>query len=175
MKIAIDFQFIQADYSSEPTQKTVLPFVKSFIQNCGSHEIIISLSSLFPKAIEKVRRDFQKLLPRKNIRVWYAPEPLLGKILNGTYPPEATEYIREGFLACLSIDFVLVIDSFTADTPECLYTAGSFAKNYSTALLLLPPADRNDAPRGAQKAPAIRNSTDLFNKADLVFLSSPVS
>jgi glycosyltransferase involved in cell wall biosynthesis len=175
MKIAIDFQFIQADYSSEPAQKSILPFVKSFIQNCGSHEIIISLSSLFPETIEKVRRDFQKLLSRKNIRVWYAPEPLIKKSLNDTYLPEAAEYIREGFLASLSIDFVLVIDSFTADTPGCLCTAGAFAKNYSTALLLCPPADRNDAARGAQKAPAIKNRTDLFSKADLVFLSSPVS
>lgn len=76
MRIVIDMQGAQSESRFRGIGCYTMAFAQAVVRNCGEHEVILAVSGLFPETIEPIRAAFDKLLPQKNIRVWYAPGPV---------------------------------------------------------------------------------------------------
>jgi hypothetical protein len=76
MRIVIDMQSAQTESRFRGIGRYTLPLAQAIVRNQGEHEIILSLSGLFPDTIEPIRAAFDDLLPQENIRVWHAPGPV---------------------------------------------------------------------------------------------------
>jgi glycosyltransferase involved in cell wall biosynthesis len=128
MRIVIDLQAAQTESRFRGIGRYSLSLAKAMVRNCGDHEIIITLSGLFPDTIEPIRAEFENLLPQENIRVWYALGPVKKSEPGNTWRYEAAELIREAFIASLQPDVVHIMSLFEGYTDDAVSSIGCFDK-----------------------------------------------
>lgn len=112
MRIVIDLQGAQTASRYRGIGRYALSLSMAIIRNKGSHEVVIALNGNLSLEIDSILELFKLLLPEKNMRCWYAPDP--GQIdSNGyLYRLRAAEFIRETFLASLKPDVILIPSLF---------------------------------------------------------------
>ena len=77
-----------------------LEFVKAFCLNKGQHEVILALEGQCADSIDRVRGDFDGILPKSNIRLWYSTAvPASGNAAN--------KLVRDAFIKSRKPDVVL--------------------------------------------------------------------
>lgn len=112
MRIVIDMQGAQSESRFRGIGCYTMAFAQAVVRNCGEHEVILAVSGLFPETIEPIRSAFDKLLPQNNIRVWYAPGPVLERHTGNDDTRKIAELMREDFIEKLQPDVVHVTSLF---------------------------------------------------------------
>ena len=112
MRIVIDMQGAQTDSRYRGIGRYTLSLATAMVRNRGKHEILLALNGELADSISSIRDNFHRLLPRENIRLWFAPGP------NDAYDPAnrarraMAEQIREAFLLSLQPDAVVITTHF---------------------------------------------------------------
>jgi glycosyltransferase involved in cell wall biosynthesis len=136
MRIVIDMQGAQTESRFRGIGRYNLGFARGVVRNRGKHDIILALSSLFPDTIEPIRAAFDGLLPQENIRVWYAPGPVLESAPGNDARREAAELIREAFLASLQPDVIHIGSLFEGYVDDAVTSIGKFDQNTPVSVAL---------------------------------------
>jgi hypothetical protein len=98
MRIVVDFQAAQTGSRYRGIGRYSTELVRTIAQLARGDEVILVLNGAFPATIEPIRAQFEGVLPQRNIRVWYAPEPLGGAASGNSALREVAQIIREFFL-----------------------------------------------------------------------------
>ena len=134
MRIVIDLQGAQSNSRFRGIGRYSLALTYGLIQNRGDHEIILVLNGMLRETIQPIIDYFSPILPRENIRIWYAPGPVMEYRLGTELRRESAELIREAFIASLNPDLVHIsslfegygdntvtsIGRFSSETPVCV-------------------------------------------------------
>lgn len=112
MRIVIDMQAAQSEGRYCSLGHPAISMALAMVRNGGGHEIFLALSGLFPDTIEHIRTAFDGLLAQENIRVWYAPGPVMENNPANDERRNIAELIREAFLASLKPDLIHVSSQF---------------------------------------------------------------
>ena len=112
MRIVIDMQGAQTVSRFRGIGRYTLNFVKSLVQNRGSHEIYLALNGLFTETIDPIRLSFEGLLPQENIRVFSAPGPVREIDPDNRCRRGSAELLREGFIESLNPDLIHISSFF---------------------------------------------------------------
>ena len=112
MRLVIDLQGAQTSSRWRGIGRYTLALALMIAKNAGEREVIIVLNDAFSETIVPLRRAFEALLPRDNIRVWSAPSSLVGDDPATMSRRARAEAIYEGFLASLNPDVILITSFF---------------------------------------------------------------
>ena len=171
MRIVIDMQGAQSESRYRGIGRYTLSLAKAIARNSGSHEVILFLSSLFPETIENIYSEFYGLLPRENIRVWFAPGPTRESEPANYWKRESAEILREAFLRSLNPDIILVMSLFEGFVDDVVTSVKKFDKITPIAVILydlIPFADKRTylKPNHLYEQHYLRK-IKYFKKADL--------
>jgi glycosyltransferase involved in cell wall biosynthesis/ADP-heptose:LPS heptosyltransferase len=108
MRIVIDMQCVQTGSRYRGIGRYVLSLARAMVRNKGEHEILLALNGAFNDFVTPIREAFHGLLPRENIRLWFAPGPTDGHDPANMNRRVVAEQIREAFLMSLQPDVVLI-------------------------------------------------------------------
>ena len=112
MRIVIDLQGAQSNSRFRGIGRYTTSLAQAIIRNRGEHEVIIVLNGLFPDATQLIKSQFADLLPPENIRIWYAPGPVMECQAGTDLRREGAELVREAFIASLHPDVVHISSLF---------------------------------------------------------------
>jgi len=124
MRIVIDMQGAQTESRFRDIGRYTLSFAQAIIRNHSEHEIILSLNGLFPDTIESIRTTFDGLLPQENIRIWYAPGPVMELHSSNDARRKVAELIREAFLTNLQPDVIHISSMFEGYIDDAVTSVG---------------------------------------------------
>lgn len=136
MRIVIDMQGAQTESRFRGIGRYALSLAQAIVRNRGEHEVILTLSGLFPDTIEPIRAIFDGLLPQENIRIWYAPGPTLEADPANALRCRVAELLRETFLESLKPDFILVSSLFEGLGDNAVTSIGLLKRSIPTAVVL---------------------------------------
>jgi len=136
MRIVIDMQGAQTESRFRGIGRYTMSFAQGVVRNRGEHEVILSLSGLFPDAIEPIRAAFDGLLPQESIRVWHAPGPVKEGDADNDVRREVAELVREAFLASLRPDVVHISSLFEGYVDDAVTSIGRFDKRTPVSVSL---------------------------------------
>jgi len=135
MRIVIDMQGAQSTGSrNRGIGRYSLSLALAMVRNRGRHEVFLALNALFPNTIEPIRAAFEGLLPQENIRVWTSPAPVNDNDPSNLGRREASERIREAFLAGLNPDIVHISSLFEGLMDDSVTSVGVFSRSIPTAV-----------------------------------------
>lgn len=126
MRIVIDMQGAQSESRFRGIGRYTLSFAQAVARHRGNHEVILALNGMFPNTIEPIRRAFDGLLPRENIRVWSAVGPVMECGEGNKALRELAELTREAFLASLGADVVHISSLFEGYVDDAVTSIGNF-------------------------------------------------
>jgi glycosyltransferase involved in cell wall biosynthesis len=129
VRIVIDLQGAQTNSRFRGIGRYTTSLAEAIIRNCGDHEIIIVLNGLFPDSIQLIKSQFNSLLPPENIRIWYAPGPVMECQEGTDLRRQGSELIREAFIASLHPDVVHLSSVFEGFGDNAVTSVAEFDKN----------------------------------------------
>ncbi|MBA2880006.1 glycosyltransferase involved in cell wall biosynthesis [Desulfosalsimonas propionicica] len=141
MRIVIDLQGAQTESRFRGIGRYSMSLTREMVKQRGNHEIVIALNGLLRDTIEPIRAEFEGLLPRENIRVWYAPGPVRECEPGNECRRQAAEFIREAFLASLNPDIIFVTSLFEGFVDDAVTSVGLFDQKtpvFATLYDLIP-------------------------------------
>jgi glycosyltransferase involved in cell wall biosynthesis len=106
MRIVIDLQGAQSNSRFRGIGRYTTSLAQAIIRNRGKHEVFIVLNGLFPDATQLIKSQFADVLPPENIRIWYAPGPVMECQAGTDLRREGAELVREAFIASLHPDVI---------------------------------------------------------------------
>ena len=112
MRIVIDLQGAQSNSRFRGIGRYTTSLAQAIVRNRGDHEVIIVLNGLFPDATQLIKSQFADVLPPENIRIWYAPGPVMECQAGTDLRREGAELVREAFIASLNPDVVHISSLF---------------------------------------------------------------
>lgn len=136
MRIVIDMQGAQTESRFRGIGRYTMAFAHAIIRNRGEHEVILVLNGLFSETIEPIRAAFQRVLPQKNIQVWYAPGPVKEEQSGNETRRKVAELMREAFIASLQADVVHITSLFEGYVDDAVTSIGCFDKVTSVSVTL---------------------------------------
>lgn len=136
MRIVIDMQGAQTESRFRGIGRYTMSFAQAIVRNRSEHEIILALNGLFPDTIEPIRAAFDELLPKENIRVWYAPGPVRECEPDNESRRKVAESIREAFLASLAPDVIHICSLFEGFIDDAVTSIGHFDRTTSISVTL---------------------------------------
>lgn len=136
MRIVIDMQGAQTESRFRGIGRYTMAFAHAIIRNRGEHEVILVLNGLFSDTIEPIRVAFQRVLPQKNIQVWYAPGPIKEEQSGNETRREVAELIREAFIASLQPDIVHIPSLFEGYVDNAVTSISHFDKKTIVSVTL---------------------------------------
>ena len=145
MRIAIDMQGAQSESRYRGIGRYTISLAKAIVNNKGGHEVILVLSGLFPETIDTICAEFNGLLPRENIRVWFAPGQTKELEPENNWRRESAEILREAFLLNLNLDIILVMSLFEGFVDDVITSIKKFDVATPIAVILydlIPFADK---------------------------------
>lgn len=105
MRLVIDMQGAQSDSRFRGIGRYTISIVQALLRRAAPHhEVLLAVNAQMPESIWSIRRAFDGLLSPQRIRVFDVP----ARPDHGGWDNEASEPIREAFLASLKPDVVLV-------------------------------------------------------------------
>ncbi|MDX8436151.1 glycosyltransferase [Mesorhizobium abyssinicae] len=179
MRIVIDMQGAQSASRMRGIGRYTLSFVEALVRNRGEHEIVLALNGLFSDTVEPIRLMFRDLLPRENIRVWFAPGPVSFHTKDNDERRQRAELIREAFLASLNPDIIHITSLFEGFDDDAATSVGSmFGRTPLSVTLydLIPLLDDNQF-LGRDKCLAewYRRKLDYLTSSDMLLAISESS
>ncbi|WP_449431656.1 glycosyltransferase [Pseudomonas putida] len=112
MRVVIDLQGAQAENRNRGIGRYALSFTKAFIKNCGDIEVIVVLNAVFSESIDSIRDELFGLLPDSNIQIWAPSTNVSALAPENSWSRQASELVREAFIANLDPDLVLITSLF---------------------------------------------------------------
>lgn len=113
MRIVIDMQGAQSSGSwNRGIGRYTMALAQGIVRHRGEHEVLLVLNGAFPESVERIRAQFEGILPSEKIRVWHAPVPVAHVDPANQWRREAAELTREAFIASLRPDFTLISSLF---------------------------------------------------------------
>ena len=129
MRIVIDLQGAQSNSRFRGIGRYSLALTQGLIQNRGEHEIILVLNGMLRETVQPIIDFFSPILPRENIRIWYAPGPVMEYRLGTELRRESAELIREAFIASLNPDLIHISSLFEGYGDNTATSIGRFPSN----------------------------------------------
>ena len=126
MRIVIDLQGAQSNSRFRGIGRYSTSLAQAIIRNRGEHEVIIVLNGLFPDATQFIKSQFEGLLPAENIKIWYAPGPVMECQAGTDLRREGAELVREAFIASLQPDVVHISSLFEGFGDNTVTSVGKF-------------------------------------------------
>ena len=124
MRIVIDLQGAQTESRFRGIGRYSFELSLALARNRKQHEVIIALNGLFSDTIEPIRAAFDTVLPQENIRVWECPGPTSYRDPSNSTRRGVAEIIREGFLASLNPDIILITSLFEGFGDDAITSIG---------------------------------------------------
>lgn len=178
MRVVIDLQGAQNASRNRGIGRYSLSLAQAIARQRGEHEIIIVLNGIFADTIDPIRKDFAELLPAENIKVWHPLNPVSAADPANVWRRQASEAIREGFLASLQPDMVLVCSLFEGLGDDSVISVGQYLARLPTAVVfydLIPFI----YPKPYLENPVVsawyHNKLDHLRRADLLLAISASS
>jgi glycosyltransferase involved in cell wall biosynthesis len=126
MRIVIDLQGAQTESRFRGIGRYSMSFTRAIARNRNEHDVFIVLNAMFPETVDPIRAAFDDLLPRENIRLWYAPGPVQEGRPGNDWRREVAEHIREAFIAGLRPDVVHITSLFEGYLDDAATSVGRF-------------------------------------------------
>ncbi len=136
MRIVIDLQGAQSESRFRGIGRSSLALARAIARQRDEHEVFIALTGLLATAVLPVRNTFEGLLPPENIRVWWATGPTRACEAPNHARRKMAELLREGFLANLKPDIILITSLFEGYVDDAVTSIGRFDTHTLTAVLL---------------------------------------
>jgi glycosyltransferase involved in cell wall biosynthesis len=137
MRIVIDMQGAQSIGSwNRGIGRYTMSLALAIVRNRGQHEVFLALNGAFPASIERIRANFDTLLPQENIRVWNAHPPMAYIEPRNEWRRQSGELIREAFLASLKPDFILISSLFEGLGDDAVTSLKQFSDECLIAVIL---------------------------------------
>lgn len=136
MRIAIDMQGAQTGSETRGLGGYTISLCQAIVRNRSDHEIYLALNGLLPETIEPLRAAFDGFLPQDNIRVWYAPGPIMESESGNDNRRKVAELVREAFLASLQPDIILISNLLGGYYDNVVSSIGSFDQITPVSVLL---------------------------------------
>lgn len=134
MRIVIDLQGAQSGSFNRGIGRYTLSLVKAILGHHNDHEIIIALNGFFSESIDTIRKALGEWLPKENIQIWM-PLRSASWIANYTWCRQASELLREAFLASLKPDVILISSLFEGHTDNTVTSIGQLGNTVPTAVI----------------------------------------
>jgi glycosyltransferase involved in cell wall biosynthesis len=135
MRLVIDLQCAQSSSSGTVIGKNALALTHALANAAGENEVWVVLNDAFSDEVEVVRSELANLIGKERIRVF--PSVKVPKEEDGfSWVLTASEKIREGFLADLAPDLVLVLNVFEGLVDPAVVSIGSFERSAPTVVFL---------------------------------------
>ncbi|MGA9222051.1 MAG: glycosyl transferase family 1, partial [Pseudomonas graminis] len=112
MRVVIDLQGAQAENRNRGIGRYALSFTKAFIKNRSDVEVFVVLNALFGDAVDHIRDELYGLLPASHIQTWAPSSKVSALNPENAWNRQASELVREAFIANLDPDLVLVTSLF---------------------------------------------------------------
>ncbi|MBK4733381.1 glycosyltransferase [Noviherbaspirillum pedocola] len=136
MRIVIDMQGVQASNRQRGIGRYSLSLTKAIVEQRGSHEVILALNGLFTETIEPIRLAFKELLPPENIVIWQCPGPINSLDDANTWRRKSAELLREGFVASLRPDVLLITSLFEGLVDDAALSVHTLSRAIPTVAIL---------------------------------------
>jgi glycosyltransferase involved in cell wall biosynthesis len=169
MRIVIDLQAAQTTSARRGIGRYSLALARNMVRQAGEHEFILALNSSMPDSIEPVRAAFDGLLDQANIRVWDGLDDVAGMDPTKRWRRQASERLRESFLASLNPDAVHVASLFEGQGEDAATSLGVFCPSLTTAVTvydLIPLMYREFYLRDAPVAEWYETKVAYLKRAD---------
>lgn len=124
MRIVIDMQGAQTESRFRGIGRYTLSFAQAVLRQRGAHEVVLALNGLFPDTIEPIRAAFDGVLDQSNIRVYDALGPTREVEPDNDARREASELVREAFLAGLAPDLIHLSSLFEGFLDDAVTSIG---------------------------------------------------
>lgn len=128
-KIVIDIQGFQSESKYRGIGRYSLGFTKSIIKSANSNEVILLANGLLIDDLDQLYKEFEAILPRKNIRIFDVPGPVRKSNLLNEDLGKVAELIREEFIKRLNPDVVHITSLFEGYIDDAITSIGLL--NYS--------------------------------------------
>jgi glycosyltransferase involved in cell wall biosynthesis len=136
MRVVIDLQGAQAENRNRGIGRYALSFTKAFIKNRGDIDVIVVLNALFGDSVDYIREDLFGLLPESKIQTW-VPSPKVSALApEHVWSRQASELVREAFIANLDPDLVLVTSLFEGLVDDAVTSVKTLNSSIPTAVVL---------------------------------------
>lgn len=137
MRIVIDMQGAQSSSSwNRGIGRYTMAFSKALVRNRREHEVLLALNGAFPASIERIRAQFEGILPQKDIRVWNAEPPTAYAQQENKWRRQSAELIREAFITSLNPDLTLLSSLFEGLSDDAVTSLKCFDRRCLTAVIL---------------------------------------
>lgn len=179
MRIVIDLQGAQGGSSRfRGIGRYGLSLTQWLARNRGEHEVFVALNGEFAESNEPLRAALADLVPPENILVWEAPVPNFGADPQNLARRKAAELIREGALASLNPDYVIVSSLFEGWGDNAVTSVRQLSSAVPTAVILydlIPLIHRNVYLQDKSLASWYENKISFLRNADLLLAISESS
>lgn len=136
MLIVIDLQGLQNGSRGRGIGRYVKSLTRAIIRNRGPHEIFLMVNALFQDSIEGIISEFDDLIPRENIIVFYGVGPASELEPQNHWRQVASELMYEKLLIDLKVDAVLIGSLFEGAMDNSIISIGRFSQAHVTAVIL---------------------------------------
>ncbi|WP_175763259.1 glycosyltransferase [Burkholderia ambifaria] len=137
MRIVVDMQGAQSLNSrNRGVGRYTESIVKAMIRNRGDHEIVLALNGAFEESARILREQFEALLPKQNIHVWYAAAPVAHADKANRWRRESSELTYEAFLTSLRPDFIYIASYFEGFGDDSITSIHALQTNVPVAVTL---------------------------------------
>jgi glycosyltransferase involved in cell wall biosynthesis len=179
MRILIDMQGAQSGSRFRGIGRYTIGFTKAVIKNRGEHEIFLLLNGLLPESVDYIRSEFKNILPSKNFKVWFAPEPISESERQSLEWKNIAEKIRESYISSLNPDIVHISSFFEGFGDNAVLSINQKSEPFKTSVMLydlipLVDAEKYLEPNLKYKAFYL-DRVNNYKKADVFFAISDFS
>jgi glycosyltransferase involved in cell wall biosynthesis len=137
MKLIIDLQGAQSPSNGQRgIGRYSRSLAEAMVRQSGSHEIMVALNGAFPQTVESLRSAFDGILPQDNFLIWQGLTPASDIDPANAWRRQASEIMRETFIAGHNPDIVHVSSLFEGLGDDVITSIGAFADGARTAATL---------------------------------------
>lgn len=136
MRVVIDLQGAQAENRNRGIGRYALSFTKAFIKNRGNIDVIVVLNGLFGESVDHIRDELFGLLPESSVQT-FIPSPGVSALNpEHIWSRQASELVREAFIANLDPDLVLVTSLFEGLVDDAVTSIKMLNSSIPTAAIV---------------------------------------
>lgn len=136
MRLVIDLQGAQTESRFRGIGRYSMALTQAIIQSRGDHDVVVVLNGLLRDSITPIRRALADLLPKENVRVWYAGGPIRLSDPANASRYKAAAVLRDGFIESLAPDVVHVSSLFEGFIDEAVTSGSSHSGLIPTVVTL---------------------------------------
>lgn len=136
MRIAIDLQGVQSNSRYRGIGRYTLLITKAIIRNKGEHDVILVANGTIIDSISSIFSHFDDIIPRENIKFWYAPGPLSYQGNQNHAAIENAKIIREAFIYSLNPDLIYIPAMFEGFLDDSILSVNEFKNKIPTVATL---------------------------------------